>query len=190
LSVAMRAGPKKLRWLIVAGLTLCAALAVLDRAGCRPSGRGRTGTVTYVYDADTVEVSGFGKVRLIGVDALDAYNVRKVLSQSRRLGLSEREVIEWSERATQFAREHLLHRRVTLRFGPEPRDDYGRTLAYLYFRGSDGEQEVNFNRLLLANGLAVAYRRFPHPLLQDFIEAEREARNSRLGLWQDARASK
>ena len=142
------------------------------------------GVVTRVYDGDTIEVRGAGKVRLIGVDALDGHNDDKIREQARRLGLPARRVVEWAEKATQFVSERVLGKEVRLERGPEARGDYGRLLAYVFYK-SDGS-EKHLNKLLLGRGLATAYRQYTHPRRDQFIRAERAARENREGLWQEA----
>jgi len=141
--------------------------------------------VSYVYDGDTIEATGVGKVRLIGIDAMDDYNMERALSQSRRFGMSIEQVRVWAARATEFARERLKGRRVTLRYGPERTDGYGRTLAYVQVPGAAGEEE-DFNLQMLRTGMAVAYHAFPHPRLEAYLKAEKAAQAERTGLWNDA----
>jgi len=166
------------------GALILALLAVLEHMS-RSDTRELSGVVTRVYDGDTVEVDGYRKVRLLGIDALDAHEPRRTAQQAAQLGLSEGEVRRWAQRATSRARELLAGRSVRLECGPERTDAYGRTLALLYFR-QDGE-EVLFNALLLAEGLAVAYGSFEHPGREEFLRLEREARARHVGLWQEAR---
>lgn len=180
----MQSPLKRLAPLMVVALLLVVILNAARLSGCGGIETPRKGTVTHVYDGDTLEVSGAGKVRLIGVDALDAHNWEKTLKQAKRLRLSEDEVKEWAERVTQFVRKRVLDREVRLEPGPESRGDYGRLLAYVFYK-SNGSA-VNLNRLLLKRGLAVAYRRFEHPRRDQFIQVERAAREHHEGLWQEA----
>jgi len=141
--------------------------------------------VTHVYDGDTIEVMGVGKVRLIGIDAMDGYNLERALSQARRFGMSVEQVKKWADRATDFARDKLKGRRVGLYFGPERTDGFGRTLAYVHLRGEDGQEE-DFDLMMLREGLAAAYHDFPHPRLDEYLKAEKEAQAGRAGMWKDA----
>jgi endonuclease YncB( thermonuclease family) len=148
------------------------------------------GTVTRVYDGDTVEVWGAGKVRLIGVDAMDGYNEERTAGQAARYGLSVGRVRHWAERATGFARERLQGRDVVLHFGQELQDDHGRLLAYVHVsRDADGEA-TDFNLALLEEGLAGAYRAFPHPRRAAYLAAEQRARAARRGMWRHARVQR
>ena len=143
------------------------------------------GTVARVYDGDTVEVRGCGKVRLLGIDTLDGYNANRMHEQAAHLGLSEKQVKRWAQEATERVRELIEGKRVTLEFGPELKDDYGRTLAYVYLPGES--ERTHVNRLLVAEGLATATRKWKHPYRDEFIELEQEAKRSKLGLWKEAR---
>lgn len=139
------------------------------------------GTVTRVYDGDTIEVSGVGRVRLLGIDAPDGYNLERALAQAQRYGLAVEGVKAWADRATEFSRQTLKGRRVVLQYGEQRTDDFDRTLAYVH--AEDG-QDVNL--ALLRRGFAAAYRDFDHPRRDLYLWAEAEARAARIGMWQDA----
>jgi len=180
------------RFLQASAIALVVVLLVgaVERLGCGPVPPAREhvrGEVSFVYDGDTVEVSGAGRVRLLGVDALDSYNRSKIRSQVRHLEMDRKQVIHWAREAEEFLRRELLDREVQLAFGPERRGDHGRLLAYVYVK-KNGERR-NVNRVLLQKGYATAYRAFDHPLKGDFIETEREARRQNRGFWQDARST-
>ena len=83
-----------------------------------------------------------------------------------------------------MARDRLAGRAVRLERGPEATDGYGRVLAYVHLPAN--EHEVDFNLIMIAEGLATAYRRFEHPRREAYIEAERRARAEGKGLWRDA----
>jgi endonuclease YncB( thermonuclease family) len=157
-------------------------LVLVPERGPRPAPP-RVSDVQFVYDGDTVEVARFGKVRLIGIDALDAHNEQRAAEQAGRYGMSRRQVRRWAERGAEFARRHLHGRRVAVQPGPEPYDDYGRLLGYLHLV-EDGERD--FNLLMLEKGLAAAYHRFPHPRLSAYLRAEERAQQRRVGMWAEA----
>ncbi|MHC4592131.1 MAG: thermonuclease family protein [Planctomycetota bacterium] len=143
------------------------------------------GTVTRAYDGDTLEVSGIGKVRLIGIDALDGHNTDRMAGQSRRYGLSVRDVQYWAGEATDFARRELEGRRVALTLGLKLHDEYGRVLAYVSLLREEAPQD--FGLLMLRGGLAATYPNVRHALWEEYVRAEREAQSRRRGMWQDAR---
>jgi len=107
--------------------------------------------VERVVDGDTILVRLGGRdeyVRLIGVDTPETVK-------------PDTPVQCFGERASHFTKRRLTGRRVRLVFGAEPRDVYGRLLAYVYVpQGSfDGSQHVQspqrlFNAILARRGLA------------------------------------
>lgn len=134
-----------------------------------PAGEGWS-VVARVIDGDTLDLNDNRRVRLIGVDTPE-------------MGYSPRARVEGTpdplaEKATAFVRDAVEGKRVRLKRGPETTDNYGRTLAYIYL-----EDGTLLNAELLRRGYARAYRRFPHPLRDDFITLEEAARAARRGLW-------
>jgi micrococcal nuclease len=156
-------GPARLRQL---ALALLAALAL---AGCGgaigASGSGdRTGRVEKVSDGDTVRLVGLGRVRLIGVDTPEVYG------QSECFG----------KEASAFVKR-LLPTGTTVRYrvGVEPRDRYGRLLAYFWL--PDGRF---LNLLLAERGYALPLTIPPNvDHAAEFVAAARRARTARRGLW-------
>ena len=144
------------------------------------------GTVEKVTDGDTIVVAGIGKVRLIGIDTMDAWNKDRTASQAAYYGMSEQRIRHWAEVASTRAKQTLEGKRVILEYGPEERDRYGRTLAYVHLRTADGTTGVDFQLMMLREGLAAAYRKFNHPRKAAYLAAEAEAKSARKGLWADA----
>jgi micrococcal nuclease len=151
-----------------------------------PAGAPVEGVCTYVYDGDTIEVTGVGKVRLIGIDAFDDHNAEKAAAQAARYGLSRRQVRDLAARGTDRAIEALKGRRLVLEPGYEPTDDYGRALAYVRIAG-EGGAGPDFNLSMIETGLAAAFRAFDHPRLAAYLAAEESARQEGRGMWADAR---
>ncbi len=137
----------------------------------------RSGKVSWIYDGDTIEVDGIGKVRLIGIDSpeknaseRDAYYLRQQITRD-----SLRHI---ARQAFNFHMQQVKNRKVTLEFDRERTDSYGRTLAYVIL--PDGRM---LNRLLLKKGLASVYRRFDFRHKAEFLKIEKSARDQQLGLW-------
>jgi micrococcal nuclease len=132
------------------------------------------GTVTVVYDGDTVRVrladQKNERVRLIGVDSPELDDARE---QVRLMAFL----------AKRFTFTRLFQSTVELLPGPEKRDVYGRLLAYI--RTKDGEM---FNETLVREGYAYAYLKFPfdEAWKTRLKDAESAARRSGKGLWQKA----
>ena len=90
--------------------------------------------VTKHTDGDTLWLSGIGKVRLIGVDTPEVYG----------------QVECFGHEASAFVERLLpLGSRVSYRLGVDPRDRYGRALAYVYL--DDGRL---LNMVLVRRGFA------------------------------------
>lgn len=174
--------------LLIAGILLAAVIGLLaQQLGPAAPPEARPGVVTRVYDGDTVDVSRAGRVRLLGIDALDAHNLERTAEQAEYYGISQERVRYWAGQAEEFARERLLERSVLLKYGYEMRDTYGRLLAYVHLPEESGEPTVDFNLLMIEEGLASAYRRFDHPRRREYMQAEQRARGEERGFWQDVR---
>ena len=109
-------------------------------------------------------LSGIGKVRLIGVDTPEVFG----------------QVDCFGKAASAFtARVLPPGTRVRYRLGVDPRDRYGRALAYVYL--GDGRM---FNELLAERGYATPLTIPPNVEFADrFVAAARRARRAGLGLW-------
>lgn len=125
----------------------------------------RAQMVERVIDGDTLTVSGIGAVRLIGVDAPETVDPRKL---AQYVG----------KEAEAFLRRLVEGKQVRLERDFEGTDKYGRTLAYVYLQ--DG---TFVNAEIVRQGYAHAYTRFPFRHLEQFRALEREAREADRGLW-------
>ena len=121
--------------------------------------------VRQVIDGDTITVSGIGVVRLIGVDAPE-----------KNGGYRDSE--PFGEAATRYMKSLVEGQDVRLEYDGPQKDQYNRTLAYVYLR--DGRL-VNLE--IIRAGYAETYRRFEYRKKPDFFAAERDARNARRGMW-------
>ncbi len=90
-------------------------------------------TVDRVVDGDTVELSGVGKARLIGIDTPEVYGGVEC----------------YGREASAYAKRQLDGQRVRYTVGRGERDRYGRLLVYLWL--NDGR---SFNALLVSRGYA------------------------------------
>jgi micrococcal nuclease len=162
-------GPHGLRQLglalaLVAGLAGCDASDYSEPPGA-PSSTGRIAArVTKHTDGDTLWLSGIGKVRLIGVDTPEVYG----------------QVECFGHEASAFVERLLpLGSRVSYRLGVDPRDRYGRALAYVYL--DDGRL---LNMVLVRRGFAQPLTIPPNDELAGrFVAAARDARRRGAGLW-------
>ncbi len=152
-------------------------LALTLPAGAEEADRPLQGTVSWVYDGDTLKIEPHGKVRLIGIDTPE----REASERDRylaRQGVSPRQQRKIYERAKQFNIKNVKGKAVSLTFDHTTRDRHGRLLAYVYL--ADGRL---LNQILLKQGLAVVYRRFDFLMKDAFLKAEATAHAQQIGLW-------
>ena len=88
--------------------------------------------------------------------------------------------------ASDYTEKRLTGKYVDLEFEGPFRGRYGRLLAYMFVDG------VNFNLELVRMGLSPYYTKYglSQKYDQDFREAERHARNHKLGIWGDPNLTK
>ena len=120
--------------------------------------------MTDVADGDTIELSGVGETRLIGVDTPEVYGGAECYGRA----------------ASKFTKSVLRPGRpVRYRLGTEPRDRYGRALAYVWLPGG-----ALFNALLVQRGYASPLTVPPNDdYARRFVAAARRARRAGRGLW-------
>lgn len=117
--------------------------------------------VASVVDGDTIEIHGT-RIRLHGIDALESrQECTKPNGSTWRCG---------QQAALQLSN---FIGRAPLRCLPRGHDRYRRVVA-ICFKGSE-----DINRWLVANGWAVAYRRYS----QDYVADEERAHSAGLGIW-------
>ncbi len=130
-------------------------------------------SVTKVVDGDTFKVSidGLEKtIRLIGLDTPETVDPRKPV---QCFGIE----------ASNKAKELLSGKKVKLEADPSQGDldKYGRLLRYAFL-----EDGTSFNKWMIANGYGHEYTyNLPYKYQTEFKEAERLARENKLGLWAD-----
>jgi micrococcal nuclease len=117
-----------------------------------------------VVDGDTLDLTGIGRVRLIGIDTPEVYGGVECYGRA----------------ASAFTGRVLTPgRRVRYRIGAEERDRYGRALAYVWL--TDGRF---FNELLVQRGYATPLTIPPNDdYAARFVADARRARDAGRGLW-------
>jgi len=133
-----------------------------------------TPLVTRVIDGDTIEVNIGGtkyKVRYIGVDTPEPDDERP-------------EFCALAQEATRYNRQLVGGKTVRLEKDVSETDQYGRLLRYVYV----GDTFINAE--LVRQGLAWAIPYPPDTKYQDYMEElEMEARQDRIGIWQETQPS-
>ena len=145
----------------IAGLCLLAIITSDAYAIPRTAQPEILGTAT-VIDGDTIEIHG-QRIRLHGVDAPESF--QECLSSNRT---------SWrcGQRAALVLAERIAN--TPIRCRSLDRDRYGRIIAVCFKGGED------LSQWLVANGWAVAFRRFS----LDYAADEERARRARRGLWE------
>ncbi|WP_419187269.1 thermonuclease family protein [Caldimonas tepidiphila] len=125
------------------------------------------GTVTEVYDGDTITVNASGILHKVRLESIDAPEVGQPYGTQSRQSLAEA----------------LLHKAVTVAY--KKTDMYGRKVGSTY---TDSCQSINLNQVSI--GMAWFYRAYQCEIsstMQNlFSEAEQNAREAKLGLWADS----
>lgn len=154
----------KLTGLVVAAIV--AAVVALSAGGDGGAGQAGSGgdRIVRVVDGDTVVLAALGKTRLIGVDTPEVYGGAECFGRA----------------ASAFAKRVLVPGlAVKVRIGVEPRDRYGRALAYVYL--PDGTM---FNEVLVREGYAQTLTIPPNVDHADRFRAlAKRARERGRGLW-------
>lgn len=127
--------------------------------------------VTRVVDGDTFWVeNGIEKdrrVRLLGIDAPESRKSFK------------KEVQYFGKEASDYLKQLIGGKKVRLVYDVNPKDRYGRTLAYVYL-----EDGTFVNAELVSKGYAVVMTIAPNVrYAEDFVKLQAEARKEGLGLW-------
>ena len=129
--------------------------------------------VIKVIDGDTIDVEINGKVqrvRLIGINSPETADPRKPVEC-------------FGGEAANRTKEILTGKKVRLEEDTtqDNKDKYNRLLRYVFLK--DG---TNFNKLMISEGFAYEYTYdLPYKYQIEFKNAEKEARNTKRGLWAD-----
>lgn len=146
-------------------------IAIFFIAGCAQQNNGTTfvTTVEHVIDGDTVKIRKDGElvtVRLLNIDTPETY----------------REKQAYGEEAKQFAKDVLLHKKVTIELSAKekPYDRYGRLLAYIWM-----EDQTLYQEKIVREGLArVAYMFDPDTkYAKQLYEAQEQAKKAKKRIW-------
>lgn len=153
---------RRLAWAIPLVVVVGARLLAPADHPARP----RRAVVERAVDGDTVVLVGGERVRYVGMDTPELHHPRKPVQP-------------YAREAWMFNRDLVDGRRVRLEFDVEPKDRYGRTLAYVFL-----EDGTFVNAELVRQGYARILTIPPNVKYQDqFLALQREAQAARRGLW-------
>ncbi|MBK8269168.1 MAG: thermonuclease family protein [Planctomycetes bacterium] len=171
----------RIKFLVILVVLVLSALdhvgAFAKRTDDRSRYNGITAIVVNAIDGDTLGIdipdhpADRTRIRLLGIDCPEIAHAP---------GESD---AHFGREAADFVQEHMIDQKVRIALDPtrNPRDKFGRLLAYVYLEDS----VEMLNETLLVEGLAYADPRFPHVFRHRFTELERRARRAKVGLWQD-----
>lgn len=139
-------------------------------------------TVVKVFDGDTFQIDTGEKVRLLGIDTPEKWESGKLDRDSERTGKDKEVIKKLGQLASDYAENILLNTTVTLipDSTNSDKDRYGRLLRYAYL--SDG---TLFNLKIIQDGYAYAYTKYSVIYIEQFLQAQHEARENGRGLWGD-----
>ena len=147
---------------------VAAVAAVQTFSSHSPIKRSDPVLVRAVIDGDTIDVTTFGRVRLLGIDAPE-------------IGRGFDTAAPFSREARERLASLVLHRWVRLEQEGTRLDVYNRHLAYVM-----REDGVFVNAALVGDGLARVSARVPLSRLAELEKAEAEAQTFRRGMWGEA----
>lgn len=135
--------------------------------------------VSRVVDGDTIKLSDGERVRLIGVDTPEVHYSDKLLRDAKKSGRDAETIQAMGRSASAFTKSLVFGKKVKLEFDVEPRDRYGRLLAYVYL-----EDGTFVNAKILEEGYGQVLTIPPNVKYADrFIRLQQDARAGRKGLW-------
>ena len=156
--------PRPFYFLVVATIVL--PLLGMGKRRKTPAQREeRKAIVEKVIDGDTFVLTTGEKVRLIGVDTPE-------------LQREHMPVQYYAEEARRFLTRMVDGKQVTLKSDWQSKDQYERTLAYVYL-----EDTIFVNLEIVKQGYGFAYTRYPFEYMESFRRCQRQAMAHSTGLW-------
>ena len=126
--------------------------------------------VTKVVDGDTIEIEGGEKVRYLGVDTPETKDPRKPVQC-------------FGKEASNKNKELVEGKRVILEKDVTETDKYNRLLRHVFLDLGDGTR-LFVNDYLIREGYAQVLTIPPDvKYSEQFLEAQKQAREQKLGLW-------
>lgn len=126
-------------------------------------------TVVRVVDGDTVVLNYNNKevkARLLGIDTPETVHPTKPLQF-------------YGKEASNFVKSTLhYNKNIKIEFDEDKEDYFGRLLVYIWL-----DKDTMLNYLLVRNGFATAYTKYPFKYKESFVIAENRANKEKIGIW-------
>ncbi len=173
---------KHLAWSIVSLLCLAGGFFYgSHRERSIATGDSFAARVIDVHDGDTLKVVwmlGTNMVRLVGIDAPEVHDNKKLNDQAKSLGIKPETLLQLGTGAQKTLENFAANKDVTLLFpnGAGSRDSFGRLLAYV----SVGKTDCGL--YMLSSGMAYG-RDERHPYKDQYDALLAKARREKLGVW-------
>lgn len=127
--------------------------------------------VLKVVDGDTFSIAGGERVRMIGIDTPETVDPRRAVGC-------------FGKEASNETKKLIEGKNVFLSKDVSDKDSFGRLLRYVYLK-NENNQLIFINEYLVRNGYARVATFPPDVKFQElFLQAEKEAREERVGLWE------
>lgn len=140
---------------------------------CSPKLINESARVKMVYDGDTLQLEDGRKVRLIGIDTPEIFSKKRAIAS---------DIKSSGERARVSLLQQLAmsENRISLSYGSERFDRYGRTLAHVFL--PDGK---NLQAWLILEGYAIAFTTPPNDQMSHcYRRLELVTQQAKRGIWQ------
>ncbi len=155
----------KISWIVILATLLLLGNFIKTNQPAKSPASQETFVITRVIDGDTIELENGQRVRYIGIDTPETVDPR-------------RSVQCFGKEASEFNKKLVEGKLVRLEKDVSETDKFGRLLRYVYVN------DLFINDYLVRQGYAHVST-FPPDVKyqQQFLEAEREARENNRGLW-------
>jgi|YelNatPaOPRAMG01_1025707.scaffolds.fasta_scaffold05302_6 micrococcal nuclease len=136
--------------------------------------------VKRVIDGDTLELENGQRLRLIGIDAPEMHESKKLYRDVQRTKKDIQTIKSMGRRSYEFLKNILENKRIRLEFDVERYDRYNRLLAYVFLK----EDNTFVNAKMIEEGYAQPLTVPPNVKYADyFLTLFRKARQEKKGLW-------
>ena len=140
---------------------------------CSPKRISESGVVKRVYDGDTLQLEDGRKVRLIGIDTPEIFSKKRAIASDIKSSGERARVSLLQQLATS-------KNRISLSYGAQRFDRYGRTLAHVFLPNGK-----NVQAWLISEGYAIAFTTPPNDKMTNcYRRLELVAQQKKRGIWQ------